>query len=42
MNRTEEHVKLILDSISNIWTLSVSEVEILYPVLNLFAENKIK
>lgn len=40
MNRKEEHVKLILDSISNIWTLSEIEREILDYVLNVFLAKK--
>lgn len=41
-NRKEEHVKLILDSITNIWILSPDEYEVMDSVLNLFAENKAK
>ena len=42
MNRKEEHVKLILDNISDIGILSVRECDILDSVLTLFAENKTK
>ena len=40
MNRKEQDVELILDSISDIWNLSATESEVLNLVLILFAENK--